>query len=91
MRFESLSRATVNVVLALWACPFHAATYRGLRAVLGVQTDSGVRKAVRTAALVGLVQIIQTPRGRGSLAVVRLSTKGFHAIEAMGLVKKGDN
>jgi hypothetical protein len=78
------------VLLALAICPPEGSTYRGIRAVLGIRTDSGVRQAVRAAKEAGLVRVLHTPSGPGALAVVRLTYAARKTLTRLGLPPRKD-
>lgn len=89
MSLPELPRQVIAVMLAVALCEersFRGATYRGLRAVLGLRTDSGVRQAVRKAKQLRAVRVIHLPDGRGGKAVVRLAPQARDALAEAGLI-----
>lgn len=73
LQLHALSRQTIAVFYALLVVRPEGATYHGLRALLGLRTDSGVRQVVRAAKNSGVVKVLHVHDGRGAKAVVRLT------------------
>lgn len=92
MALSSTPRQVIAVLLALAfleTLDWHGATYLGIRSVLGIQTERGVRQAVRAARELGAVTVTHTPDGRGAKAVVRLTDRARSALIRAGVTPKG--
>lgn len=62
-------------------------TYAGLRRLLGTQSDSGTRQAVRAAKAAELVTVTHLPDGRGGKAVIRCRPEAIDLFRELGLLE----